>query len=255
LSIDPEIAQPEEQLNRAWLYRPNAGYYDEMVAAEGSLRPHWRPLIEPLEEMGEAGFVRRWREGQRLIHENGTTYNVYSDPQNTDRPWPLDPLPLVLDTAEWSSIAAAIAQRAKLLNAILADLYGNQKLLQEGLVPPELVFPNPAFLRPCCQVPVPGDVYLHVYAADLARSPDGRWWVIADRTQAPSGAGYALENRLVSVWPHFSKPIGRLSIPLPRAARKTRASWCLRRGPITKRTSSTRFSPDIWAIRWWKEAT
>jgi uncharacterized circularly permuted ATP-grasp superfamily protein len=92
---------------------------------------------------------------------------------------------------------AAIAQRAQLLNAILADLYGPQKLLREGL-PPELVFPNPAFLRPCCQVPVPGDVRLHIYAADLARSPDGRWWVIADRTQAPSGAGYALENRLVS---------------------------------------------------------
>ena len=190
--MDPDIAQPEEQLGRTWPYRPSPGYYDEMVAAEGNLRPHWRPLIEPLEEMGEAGFARRWQEGQRLIHENGTTYNVYSDPQNTDRPWPLDPLPLVLDPAEWSSIAAAIGQRATLLNAILADLYGPQKLLQDGLVPPELVFPNPAFLRPCCRVAVPGDVYLHIYAADLARSPDGHWWVIADRTQAPSGAGYAL---------------------------------------------------------------
>ena len=88
-------------------------------------------------------------------------------------------------------------QRATLLNSILADLYGPQQLLQDGL-PPELVFPNPAFLRPCCGVPVPGNVYLHIYAADLARSPDGHWWVIADRTQAPSGAGYALENRLVS---------------------------------------------------------
>jgi uncharacterized circularly permuted ATP-grasp superfamily protein/uncharacterized alpha-E superfamily protein len=202
--MDPNVVQPEEQLSRTWLYRPNPGYYDEMVAAEGSLRPHWRPLIEPLEEMGEAGFARRWQEGRRLIHENGTTYNVYTDPQNVysdpqnNRPWPLDPLPLVLDTAEWSFIAAAIGQRATLLNAILSDLYGPQKLLQDGLVPPELVFPNPAFLRPCCHVAVPGDVYLHVYAADLARSPDGHWWVIADRTQAPSGAGYALENRLVS---------------------------------------------------------
>jgi uncharacterized circularly permuted ATP-grasp superfamily protein/uncharacterized alpha-E superfamily protein len=193
-----EIAQPEDQLNRAWLYRPNGDYYDEMVDAEGNLRPHWRPLIEPLEAMGEAGFARRWQEGQRLIHENGTTYNVYSDPHNTVRPWPVDPLPLVLGTAEWSSLAAAIEQRAKLLNAVLADLYGPQKLLREGMLPPELVFPNPAFLRPCSHVPVPGDVYLHIYAADLARSPDGRWWVIADRTQAPSGAGYALENRLVS---------------------------------------------------------
>jgi len=186
-----------DQLNRDWLYQPNPGYYDEMVAAQGNLRAHWRPLIEPLEQMGEAGFARRWQEGRRVIRENGITYNVYSDPQSNPRPWPLDPLPLVLDSTEWAFLATAIEQRARLLNAILTDLYGPRKLLHQGL-PPELVFPNPAFLRPCCQVPVPGDVYLHVYAADLARSPDGRWWVIADRTQAPSGAGYALENRLVS---------------------------------------------------------
>jgi uncharacterized circularly permuted ATP-grasp superfamily protein/uncharacterized alpha-E superfamily protein len=195
--MNPGTAQPEEQLHRDWLYQPNPGYYDEMVAPEGTIRPNWRPLIEPLTQMGQAEFARRWREGRRVIHENGTTYNVYSDPQSAGRPWPLDPLPMVLDSAEWSYIAAAIAQRARLLNAILVDLYGPQKLLRDGL-PPELVFPNPAFLRPCCHVPVPGDIHLHVYAADLARSPDGSWWVIADRTQAPSGAGYALENRLVS---------------------------------------------------------
>jgi uncharacterized circularly permuted ATP-grasp superfamily protein/uncharacterized alpha-E superfamily protein len=195
--MEPDTARPAGQLNSEWQYQPNPGYYDEMVAPDGSVRPHWRHLTEPLEQMGEAGFARRWQEGRRVIHENGTTYNVYSDKQSTGRPWPLDPLPFILDSAEWESIAAAIEQRASLLNSILADLYGPQKLLQGGL-PPELVFPNPAFLRPCCNVPVPGDVYLHIYAADLARSPDGRWWVIADRTQAPSGAGYALENRLVS---------------------------------------------------------
>ena len=195
--MEPDTAWPAGQLKSEWLYQPNPGYYDEMLAADASVRPHWRHLTESLDQMGEAGFARRWQEGRRVIHENGTTYNVYSDPQSTGRPWPLDPLPFILDSAEWESIAAAIEQRATLLNSILADLYGPQKLLRDCL-PPELVFPNPAFLRPCCNVPVPGDVYLHIYAADLARSPDGRWWVIADRTQAPSGAGYALENRLVS---------------------------------------------------------
>jgi len=185
------------QLHSDWPYHPNSGYYDEMVASDGTIRSSWLHLIEPLEQMGQAGFERRWQEGQRVIHENGTTYNVYSEPQNAGRPWPLDPLPMVMDSTEWKYIAAAVSQRATLLNAILSDLYGPQKLLRDGL-PPELVFPNPAFLRPCCNVRVPGDVHLHVYAADLARSPDGRWWVIADRTQAPSGAGYALENRLVS---------------------------------------------------------
>jgi uncharacterized circularly permuted ATP-grasp superfamily protein/uncharacterized alpha-E superfamily protein len=196
--MNPEIVQPEGHLNRDWLYQPRPGFHDEMLAPDGTVRPHWRPLIEPLVQMGGAGFARRWQEGRRLIHENGTTYNVYSDPRNTDRPWPVDPIPLMLDRVEWAAIESAIIQRATLLNAILADLYGSQELLSDGLIPPELVFPNPAFLRPCCHVPVPGGVHLHIYAADLARSPDGHWWVIADRTQAPSGAGYALENRLVS---------------------------------------------------------
>jgi uncharacterized circularly permuted ATP-grasp superfamily protein/uncharacterized alpha-E superfamily protein len=195
--MGPDTGRPDGQLKTEWLYQPNPGYYDEMLAPEGDVRPHWRRLIEPLEQMGEAAFARRWQEGRRVIHENGTTYNVYNDPQSAGRPWPLDPIPFILESTEWASIAAAIEQRATLLNSILADLYGPQKLLQNGL-PPELVFPNPAFVRPCCNVPVPGNVYLHIYAADLARSPDGKWWVIADRTQAPSGAGYALENRLVS---------------------------------------------------------
>ncbi|HUI80860.1 MAG TPA: circularly permuted type 2 ATP-grasp protein [Bryobacteraceae bacterium] len=196
--MNPEIAQPEERLNREWLYEPNASFHDEMLAPDGTIRAHWRKLMEPLAEMGGASFARRWQEGRRVIHENGTTYNVYGDPRSTDRPYPLDPIPLVIDGAEWEALEAAVVQRAKLLNAILEDLYGSQRLLRDGLIPPELVFPNPAFLRPCCHVPVPGGVHLHIYAADLARSPDGRWWVIADRTQAPSGAGYALENRLVS---------------------------------------------------------
>ena len=196
--MNPEITRSEESVKRAWPYQPTPGFYDEMRASDGATRPHWRRLIEPLEQMGEAAFARRWQEGRRLIHENGTNYNVYSDPQTTDRPWPLDPIPFVLDSEEWARIETAIAQRATLLNAILADLYGPQKLLRDGLLPPELVFSNPAFLRPCSRVPAPGGVHLHLYAADLARSADGQWWVIADRTQAPSGAGYALENRLVS---------------------------------------------------------
>ena len=195
--MNPETTQSVEQLQRQLLYQAVPGFQDEMLAADGTVRPHWRTLMNSLAEMGE-GFARRWQEGRRLIHENGITYNVYGDPENADRPWALDPVPLVLDAAEWATLEKAVIQRATLLNRILADLYGPQKLLHDGHLPSELVFPNPAFLRPCSQVPVPGGVYLHLYAADLARSPDGRWWVIGDRTQAPSGAGYALENRLVS---------------------------------------------------------
>jgi uncharacterized circularly permuted ATP-grasp superfamily protein/uncharacterized alpha-E superfamily protein len=181
-----------------WRYQPLPNFYDEMLAPDGTVRPPWRPLIDALNSIGPAGLGARWQEGRRLLHDNGVTYNVYGDPRSTDRPWPLDPIPFVIDENEWAAITDAIRQRATLLNAMLADFYGAQRLLRDGMFPPELVFRHPGFLRPCANVPIPRGIYLHNYSADLARSPDGRWWVIADRTQAPSGAGYALENRLVS---------------------------------------------------------
>src|SRR5215471_10129639 len=179
-------------------YEPEHEFFDEVFESGDRVRPHWAGLVEALGSMGHHGMSRRWQQGRRMVRDNGITYNVYSDPENTSRPWPLDPIPLILGPDEWRGIEAAIIQRATLFNAILADLYGPQRLLREGLLPPELVFPNPAFLRPCWGVEPPGGIFLHLYAADLARSPDGQWWVLADRTQAPSGAGYALENRLVT---------------------------------------------------------
>ena len=201
--MKPSISEPEAQLGAQWPYRPISGYYDELLTSEGAVRPQWRGFVESLASIGPDGLARRWQEGRRLIHENGVSYNVYSDPQATDRPWPLDPVPLIIDRAEWAAIETAVVQRATLLNAILTDVYGPQRLLHQNLLPPELVFPNPAFLRPCWDVPAPGGIHLHICSVDLARSPDGRWWVIADRTESPSGAGYALENRLVSarMWP------------------------------------------------------
>ena len=170
--------------------------YDELNDAHGAMRAHWRPLIERLRANDTPDAVRRSLElTRRLVVENGVTYNVYADPQGADRPWALDPLPFVLPADEWQTIEAGVTQRARLLNALLADLYGPQRLLAEGFVPAELPFGHPNYLWPCHDLrPVDG-TWLHVYAADLARAPDGRWWLLADRTQAPSGAGYALENR------------------------------------------------------------
>jgi uncharacterized circularly permuted ATP-grasp superfamily protein/uncharacterized alpha-E superfamily protein len=193
-----KLTPAQSHLDAVWSYEATPGFYDEVLGAGKQLRPHWVALSESLTAMGSQGLARRWREGQRLIHDNGITYNVYSDPESTARPWPLDPVPLMMDPSEWKTIEAAVIQRAMLFNSILADLYGPQRLLREKMLPAELVFPNPAFLRPCWGIEPPGGVYLHMYAADLARSPDGQWWVLADRTQSPSGAGYALENRLVT---------------------------------------------------------
>ena len=170
--------------------------YDELNDPQGAMRAHWRPLIERLRANDSPDAVRRSLElTRRLIVENGVTYNVYADPQGADRPWALDPLPFVLPAAEWQTIEAGVTQRARLLNALLADLYGPQRLLAEGLVPAELPFGHPNYLWPCHDLKPVDGTWLHVYAADLARAPDGRWWLLADRTQAPSGAGYALENR------------------------------------------------------------
>ena len=150
-----------------------------------------------LDRLGVEELTQRWEQARRLIHENGVTYNVYGDPQGMHRPWELDAVPLVIASEEWERLAAALVQRVQVLNALLTDVYGPHKLLSAGLLPPALVFAHPGFLRPCHNVRVPQDCYLHLYAADLARAPDGQWWVLADRTQSPSGAGYALENRLV----------------------------------------------------------
>jgi uncharacterized circularly permuted ATP-grasp superfamily protein/uncharacterized alpha-E superfamily protein len=182
-----------------WAYRqPDSGHWDEAFDAGGHVRPHWRRLAAALRRMGYPEFVRRWDDGQRLIQANGVTYNVYGDPQGAARPWPMDLVPLVISAGEWADIEQAVVQRAMLLNAIVADVYGPQRLVQDGLLPPELVYASPRFLRACHGLRPAQGVYLQNIAVDIARAPTGAWWVIADRTQAPSGAGYALENRLVS---------------------------------------------------------
>lgn len=174
-----------------------AGSFDEMLAPDGSLRPHWHTFVSKLDALGQAELTRRWEQARQLIHENGVTYNVYGDPRGMDRPWDLDSLPLLVSAEDWNALEPALVQRMHLLNLLLKDLYGAQMLLRAGAIPPELVYANQGFLRPCHGIRPPKDTFLSLYSADLARLPGGQWSVIADRTQSPSGAGYALENRIV----------------------------------------------------------
>ena len=181
-----------------WTYTREQGHWDEAVRPSGLPRRHWRQLASALAKMGAREFDQHWRNGQQLIETNGITFNVYDDPQGRERPWPMDPIPMVIDDGDWAFIEKAVVQRATLLNAMLGDLYGPQNLIKNRHLPPAVLYANPHFLRPCAGIVPPGGVHLHAYAVDLARSPDGWWWVLADRTQAPSGMGYALENRLVT---------------------------------------------------------
>ena len=197
MSLAISSASDAQSANLFAGYQPPPGVYDEMYSAPGVLRPHWREFVAGVNTLGRQELGRRWEQAQRLIRENGISYNVHGDPAGRDRPWELDGLPLLLPAAEWTELAEGLAQRARLLNMILADLYGPQSVLSGGQLPPELAFAHPGFLRPCHRVRVPYDVYLHLYATHLARGPDGRWRVLADRAQTPFGAGYAVENRIV----------------------------------------------------------
>jgi uncharacterized circularly permuted ATP-grasp superfamily protein/uncharacterized alpha-E superfamily protein len=202
--------------------------FDEMLAEDGELRPSWQSFFDHLSAATPEQMRHRLEYVRRRIQENGVTYNVYADPKGTDRPWELDPLPLILSATEWQEISGAVTQRARLLNAVLGDLYGAQTLLKSGALPPALVYGHNGFLWPCQGVKPPGDTWLHLYAADLARSPDGRWWVIADRTQAPSGAGYALENRLIvsRVFPEQFRDLGVQHLAsFFRAVQDSLAQW------------------------------
>lgn len=179
-------------------YTAGSSVFDELGETPSKLRPHWRGLVESLERLGRHELQSRRENGRRIIREHGVSFNVYGDPRGMERPWGLDLVPLLITHDEWARLEAGLVQRSRLLNLILADIYGgSQRLLRDGFLPPELVYANPGFLRPCRGMQVPSQVYLHFYACDLGRSPDGRWWVLSDRTQAPSGAGYAWENRTV----------------------------------------------------------
>jgi uncharacterized circularly permuted ATP-grasp superfamily protein/uncharacterized alpha-E superfamily protein len=178
-------------------YQQQAAGYDEMCTAGGEVRSHWRYLVSALQAMGPEALQQRQRDAVRMLRSDGATYNIYGTPDGLNRPWQLDPVPLLLSSSEWAGIEAGLAQRAELLNIILADIYGAGSLIRKGLIPADLVYADPGFHRPCVVPPSVSPPGLSLYAADLVRSSDGHFRVLKDRTQAPSGMGYALENRTV----------------------------------------------------------
>ncbi len=182
----------------AFGYSPRSSRFDELLRGPGDAREHWADLLAELNLLGQSEYRRRAETSRRLVQEQGITYNVYGDARGMERPWQLDSLPVVMDQREWSGIETALIQRATLINKVIADAYGPQELIRSAWLPPALLFGQPEFMRAAHGIQPPGGTFLHFYAADLARSPDGQWWVVSDRTQIPTGAGYALANRLVT---------------------------------------------------------
>ncbi len=170
--------------------------FDEAFAENRLPRPHWQHLLNKIGELGHSGIHERQRRAQRILREDGATYNLSSDPL-TPSVWALDLIPHIIDTAKWQAIETGLKQRSNLFDLMLKDFYGPQNLIKSGIVPAEIIYSHPGFLRPCHGISVPGDHQLLLHAVDLVNDKNGQYHVIGDRTQAPSGAGYALENRTV----------------------------------------------------------
>ncbi|MGD2131488.1 MAG: circularly permuted type 2 ATP-grasp protein [Maricaulaceae bacterium] len=179
-------------------YRARAGASDELLDAAGAVRPVWRSFLEHFARLGPDDVARRFAHGDQYLRDAGVFFRQYDASGSTERAWPLSHVPVIIDDTEWRGIEAGLIQRAELLEAVLADLYGEARLVRDGYLPAELIAASPEWLRPLVGVAPPSGHYLHFLAFEIGRGPDGGWWVLADRAQAPSGAGFALENRVAA---------------------------------------------------------
>lgn len=186
------------ELVREMALEASPGHLDELRLPDSEqLRPHWAEFFGHVGLDGMGELNRRAQSLARQLRDNGVTYNVYADAAHgTQRPWSLDLFPTIVTPECWAEIEAGVLQRTRLLNLIMGDIYGPRELLQQGLLPPALVQGHPGYLRAMHGVKPLGNTWLNVAAFDLARGPDGGWRVVSQRTQAPSGLGYLLENRI-----------------------------------------------------------
>ncbi|PDT80649.1 circularly permuted type 2 ATP-grasp protein [Sinorhizobium sp. BJ1] len=181
----------------AFGYRALPGVADEMLDPQGNVRPVWQRLLAALGRMDETELANRFARADRYLRDAGVFYRAYGK-EGTERSWPLSHIPVLIDETEWAAVSEGLIQRAELLEKVVADIYAENRLVREGLLPPALVASNPQFLRPLVGVEPAGGHFLHFCTFEIGRGPDGNWWVLSDRTEAPSGAGFALENRVAT---------------------------------------------------------
>lgn len=200
--VSPDLVSPWlEYHGRREAVTGRRDLFDEMLGADDTVRPHWAELVDGMRDAGPGAMQTLQSRVSRLVDDHGITYNPIPTGGNVPGPssvrWGLDSVPYVVAADEWDRLEAGLVQRSQLLDAILTDIYGAQETVRRGLIPPELIFGNPGYLRPAHGITVPGPHQLFMHAADIARGSDGRFSVVADRTQAPSGVGYALADRRV----------------------------------------------------------
>lgn len=196
----PSGSEPRHDFGLA-AYRPLPGVPDELIGPDGQMRPLWRPLINHLETLSDTDLTRAIERADLYLRDSGVIYRQYDTSAGTasvERPWPLSHLPVLIDEADWTRLSAALIRRADLLELLMADIYGPNRMVAEGHLPAELLAGNPAWAQPMVGIAPRSGHFLHFVAFEIGRGPDGQWWVLADRTEAPSGAGYALETRVAT---------------------------------------------------------
>ncbi|MFY9252466.1 MAG: circularly permuted type 2 ATP-grasp protein [Fuerstiella sp.] len=179
-------------------YAPISGVYDEAVLPNGDARPEWKSLLSRLEALGDGPLRKRWLQAQAQIERDGVTFNPHDDDGVVSRPWTLDAIPMVFSNTEWCGLTEKLGQRARVLEALLVDLFGEQRVLKDKIIPPELLFGHPAWYPSYQGLNTARQSYLTYSVTDIARAPDGKWWATGDRTRSPFGLGYVLENRIVT---------------------------------------------------------
>ncbi|OCX67086.1 hypothetical protein BFP70_02665 [Thioclava sp. SK-1] len=179
-------------------YRVTPGVADELFDAKGNMRPVWARFVHRFQHLSTYEIRTRFERGDQYLRDAGVFFRQYSTAPLQERAWPLSHLPVILHETEWTTICAGLSQRADLLEQVMADLYGAGQLVSGNHLPAELIAGSHHWLRPMVGVTPRGGHYLHYLAFEIGRAPDGRWFVLGDRTQAPSGAGFALENRMAT---------------------------------------------------------
>lgn len=190
-----EAARLEKALKS---YVPLPATPDEMVGADGKLQLLWRDFALAFTALSPEDIDRRRARAEQYLRDSGVFYRQYGGGESVERAWPLSPIPVLIAESDWAELEPGLIQRAELLEALMADLYGENRMVEGGYLPASLVAANPEWLRPMVGIPPQSGHHLHFLAFEIGRGPDGQWWVLADRTQAPSGAGYALENRVAT---------------------------------------------------------
>lgn len=194
----PSLRQSDPVAALLASYRRLPGVADELLDQSGAVRPAWRQFIDHFLKLEKDDVALRFARGDQHLRDAGVFFRQYGKSESTERDWPLSHIPVLIHETEWQTIAKGLVQRAELLESVVADLYSENRLVKDGHIPASLIGQSKEWLRPLVGVQPKSGNYLSFIAFEIGRGPDGAWWVLGDRTHAPSGAGFALENRIAT---------------------------------------------------------